>query len=180
MRGIREVFVLAFLHVETRRVILSPATFHPNEAWVAAQAESIVEQARKQGLRVRYVQRDRDGKYAGFDEVLKRKRVKALKGAVRAPNTRAFVERFIGSVRRESLRHFLVFGTQHLDSVLKTWLDFYHRHRPHQGKDNELLTGQSRITNSESVAIAETISLRDVRYEEQLGGLLKSYRRKAA
>lgn len=31
LNGIREVFVLAFLHVETRRVILSPATLHPNE-----------------------------------------------------------------------------------------------------------------------------------------------------
>jgi len=95
LTGIREAFVLAFLHVETRRVIHSPATFHPNEAWVTSQTETIVEQARSQGLRVRYVQRDRDGKYAGFDAVLKRKRVKALKGAIRAPNTHAFVERFI-------------------------------------------------------------------------------------
>lgn len=62
-----------------RRVALSSATFHPNESWMTSQAESIVEQARSKGLRVRYVQRDRDGKYAGTDAVLKRKRVKALK-----------------------------------------------------------------------------------------------------
>ena len=55
LTGIREVFVLAFLHVETRHVILSPATFHPNEAWVASQAASIVDAARTQGLRVRCV-----------------------------------------------------------------------------------------------------------------------------
>ncbi|WP_425619122.1 integrase core domain-containing protein [Anatilimnocola sp. NA78] len=176
--GIREVFVLAFLHVETRRVILSPATLHPNEAWAASQAATIVEQARSQGLGMRYVQRDRDGKYAGIDAALKQKRVKALKRAVRTPNARAFVERFIGTVRRECLNHFLFFGTQHLDSVLKTWLSFYHKHRPHQGKENELLTGNLRITNSESAAIAETISLSDIRCEQQ--GLLKSYHRKAA
>ena len=74
LTGIREVFVLAFLHVETRRVILSSATIHPNEAWVATQAETIVDQARAEGLRVRYVRRDRDGKYAGIDAVLKRSR----------------------------------------------------------------------------------------------------------
>src|SRR5690606_16923704 len=68
MKGIREVFVLAFLHVETRRVILSPATFHPDEAWVVAQANAFVTQARGQGLRVRTIQRDRDTKFtATFD-----------------------------------------------------------------------------------------------------------------
>lgn len=180
LTGIREVFVLALLHVQSRRVILSPATLHPNEAWVASQAASIVDQARSQGLRVRYVQRDRDGKYAGFDAALKRKRVKVLKGPVQAPNVRAFIERFIGTVRRECLNHFLFFGTQYLDSVLKTWLNYYLSKRPHQGKENELLTGKSRITKSESAEIAETISPRDVRCEKQLGGLLKSYSRKAA
>jgi putative transposase len=37
-KGIREVFFLAFLTVETRRVVLSPATFHPDEAWVVEQS----------------------------------------------------------------------------------------------------------------------------------------------
>lgn len=31
LKGIREVFVLAFLNVKTRQVILSPPTLHPNE-----------------------------------------------------------------------------------------------------------------------------------------------------
>jgi len=44
--GIRQAFVLAFIHVQTRRVILSPATLHPNEEWVVAQAAAFVKQAR--------------------------------------------------------------------------------------------------------------------------------------
>jgi putative transposase len=137
--GFREVFVLVFLHVATRRVILSPATLYPNEAWVTEQADSFVNQARSQGLRVRYTQRDRDGKFAGFDSTLKRKRVKVLKSAVRAPNSRAYVERFIGTIRRECLYHFIFFGLTHLDNVMKTWLGFYHQLCPHQGLENELL-----------------------------------------
>jgi len=109
------------------------------------------------------VQRDRNSKYAGIDAVLNRKRVKVLKGAIRAPNTRAFVERFIGTVRCECLNHFLFFGTQYLDSVLKTLLKFYPQQRPHQGRDNELLMGNRRFTKSELTTIAETISLDDVR-----------------
>ncbi len=40
--GMREAFVLVFLHVATRRVIVTPANFHPDEAWVTEQAESFV------------------------------------------------------------------------------------------------------------------------------------------
>lgn len=120
LKGLREVFVAAFLHVETRRVILTPATLHPNEAWVTEQAASFVQQARAQGLRVRYVQRDRDGKFAGFDAAVKRKHVKVIKNAICAPNCRAFVERFIGTARWECMDHFLFFGLAHFDSIMKT------------------------------------------------------------
>ena len=50
MTGIREVFVLVFLHVATRRVFATPATLNPNEAWVTEQSESFVSQARGEGL----------------------------------------------------------------------------------------------------------------------------------
>jgi len=134
LTGIREVFVLAFLHVETRRVILSPATLHPNEAWVALQADTIVDQARSEGLRVRYVQRDRDGKYAGIDAVLKQKRVRVLKGAVRAPNVRAFVERYIGTVRRECLNHFLFWRNPASRSRPKNLAEVLSRQSPAPGE----------------------------------------------
>lgn len=179
-KGMRKVFVLVFLHVETRRVILSSATLHPNENWVVEQAEAFVRQARAQGLRVSHVQRDRDGKFAGFDAAIKRKRVKVLKGPVAAPNCRAFVERFIGSVRRECLHHFLFFGLTHLDSVLKTWLAYYHQQRPHQGIENELLVRPKRDRRRKLPAEPPTISLTEIRCKQQLGGLLKSYSRRAA
>lgn len=180
VKGSREIFVLAFLHVQTRRVILSPATRNPDEAWVKQQANSFVEQARAQGLRVSYVQRDRDGKFAGFDAALKCQRVNVLKGPVAAPNCRAFVERFIGTVRRECTDHFLFFGLTHLDSVLKTWLGFYHQLRPHQGIENELLLRPKNSGRPKIHVAKEGIALADIRCEQQLGGLLKSYSRKAA
>jgi putative transposase len=125
-KGIREAFLLAFLHVETRRVILSPPTFHPDEAWVAAQAEAFVNQARREGLKIRYAQHDRDGKYAAsFDQALKRRHVEVVRSPICAPNCQAFVERFIGSIRWECLDHFIFFGLKHLDSVAKSYLEHY-------------------------------------------------------
>jgi putative transposase len=63
LQGLREVYVLVFLNVHTRRVIVTKATAHPNEQWAVAQAESLVRQARDSGLRVHYIVHDRDSMY---------------------------------------------------------------------------------------------------------------------
>jgi len=180
IKGMREVFILVFLNVKTRRVVLSSATFHPDAAWVVRQAEVFVKQGRADGLRVRYVQRDRDGKVGDtFDAALRTFRVEAVPSPPQAPNTQAFVERFIGSIRRECLDHFVFFGVKHLDSVVRVWLEHYHAERPHQGRENELLVRSPR-TNKPQVADAAAFSLRDIRCRKRLGGLLKHYERVAA
>jgi putative transposase len=86
LKGIREAFVIVFLNVKTRQVILSPATLHPTESWVLGQAETFVKQARDQKLPVALLQHDRDTKFTrAFDAQLKRTRVKVKLGAYRAP-----------------------------------------------------------------------------------------------
>ena len=40
--GIRIAYCLAFIHVGTRRVFLSPPTYHPNEQWVKQQARNVM------------------------------------------------------------------------------------------------------------------------------------------
>jgi putative transposase len=185
-KGIRKAFVIAFLNVKTRQVILSPATLHPNEEWMVAQAESFVKQAREQGLPVKYVQRDRDTKFtASFDQKLKSNRVKTMKNACRAPNTNAFVERFIQSIQQECLDRFVIFGAQHLDHLCAEYLAHYHDERPHQGDgiDNELLCSpkkRGRPKTKRGSLADEIIPLSEVRCKQRLGGLLKSYSRKAA
>ncbi|MEX0936965.1 MAG: hypothetical protein WDZ59_03835 [Pirellulales bacterium] len=113
-KGIRQAFVLAFLNVQTRRVILSPATFQPNAEWIEAQAESYVEQARAEGLPVARLMRDRDGAFTQvFDDALRRKHVKVLQTQFRSPNMNAYVERFVQSIKQECLDHFVIFGARH-------------------------------------------------------------------
>lgn len=186
LKGIRDVFVLAFLHVETRRVVLSPATFHPDEAWVVEQALAFVKNAREQGLRVRMLQRDRDTKFtATFDAELKRSRVKIIKNAFRTPVLNVFVERFIQTIKQECLDRLIVFGSGHMDSICAEFLAHYHTERPHQGEgiDNEILCRPKRRgrprTKRDNLE-DEIVPLSDVRCHQRLGGLLKSYCRKAA
>jgi putative transposase len=185
VKGIRDAFILVFLHIETRRVVFSPATLHPDEGWVMAQARMFVEQARDSGLRVRFVQHDRDSKFTNsFDRTLGTKHAKTVRTPRCAPDCQAFVERFIRSLRYECLNHFVFFGTQHLDSVAASYRTHYMNERPHQGKDNELLVRPKEKKSTrrfqEQPTGDDRLSMADIRCHKRLGGLLEHYSRKAA
>ena len=177
-KGFRDLFLLVFLHVESRRVFLSPATYHPNEAWVCDQARAFARHVKQSVLGADIVIHDRDGKFpAKFDATLKAAGLRVQKAAYRSPNTVAFVERFNQTLRQELLDHFVVFGERHLNHLCSVFVDYYHRLRPHQGKDNELLVTKRKRRREPS---ADVISLSKVRCQTQLGGLLKHYYRTAA
>ena len=177
IKGLRDAFVLAFVHVKTRQVILSPATFHPNDQWVSEQAGKFVQEVRGRGLKVRIVQTDRDRKFApGFLGELKRHHVKRLRSSFKAPNMNAFAERFIQTLGQECIDKFLIFGLKHFDHLNSEFLAHYHLDRPHQSLGNEPVVRKRRAKVPEE----ELVSPRDIRCRSRLGGLLKSYCRIAA
>lgn len=109
--GIKQAFVLAFIHVESRRVFCSPGTFKPGAAWMAKQARSQLRRAKQAELPIKYLIRDCDNKYSDeFDQVFQRGRVSIERTAPRAPNQNAFIERWIGSLKYECLNRFVAFG----------------------------------------------------------------------
>jgi len=62
-RGIREVYLLAFIRLETRETIVSPATEHPNSAWVVEQTEAFLHHTAKREVKPEIVMHDRDTKF---------------------------------------------------------------------------------------------------------------------
>jgi putative transposase len=95
--GWRDYFVLAFIHVGSRRVFVSSATRKPNADWVGLQAVAFVKHLAEVGRSPAktLLFRDRDGKYSPpFDDALKTADVKVHKTPVRAPNMNAFIERW--------------------------------------------------------------------------------------
>ncbi len=50
-----------------------------------------------------------------------------------APNMNAFVERVNGSIRREALEHYLLFSENQVRKIVKSYVEYYNHHRPHQG-----------------------------------------------
>jgi putative transposase len=175
--GFRDLFVVNVLHVGSRRVFLTPATEHPNQAWITEQAEAFVRHARMSGLETEIILHDRDTKFtASFDASLEKAGLQARRSAYRAPNTIAFVERFVQSIKQECLEHFVVFGKRHMDYLCHEFLDHYHAERPHQGLDNELPT----LCRKKRKRQPDLLPLTEIGCHNRLGGLLKHYYRKAA
>ncbi len=90
--------------------------------------------------------------------------------APRSPWQIPFVERMIGSIRRECLDHLIVIDERHLRRTLASYFDYYHRSRTHLslGKDSPV------HRPVESAKAAEVIAL------PQVGGLHHRYERLAA
>lgn len=121
------------------------------------------------------MQHDRDARFsAAITAALKRKRIKSQRNDYRSPNLNAFVERFIQTIRRECLDHFLVLGCRHLDYLCRQFLEHYHAERPHQSLDNEPILPFPKVDEPGS------IPPRLIRCKTRLGGLLKSYSHQAA
>ena len=168
--GFPQLFAMVFLNVATRRVWVSPATQNPTEEWVKQQGRAFIEYAKANHLKVDLVTRDNDQIYKkGFDQVMTEAGVRVKRLALRAPNTNAYVERFIQSIQVECLDHFLVFGEKHFDYLVREYVEHYHEERPHQGLANRLVIRQPPpFANGE------------VKCGMRLGGLLRHYYRAAA
>lgn len=173
--GFKQAFVLAFLHVGSRRVICSPATFKPDKKWMVTQAESMLAQAQEAGLPAKYLIRDNDNCYVReFEAVFEQADVRVMPTAPRAPTQNAYVERWIGSLRYECLNRFIVFGLGHLDHIVSEFAEFYNESQPHQRKDNRPLTGSWSVVD-------EPLGKDDqIVCKARLGGVLKHYERLAA
>ncbi|VGO19053.1 hypothetical protein SCARR_01109 [Pontiella sulfatireligans] len=68
LKGKFDAYVLVFIHLGSRRVFMSPATFHPDEKWVLQQARNASIWMGEIGVEAKHLIRDRDGKFAAsFD-----------------------------------------------------------------------------------------------------------------
>jgi hypothetical protein len=103
--------VLFFVELATRRVHLAGVTTNPDGCWVTQQARNLLMELGDEGLRPRFLVRDRDSKFtSGFDEVFRSEGIRVIKAPVQAPKARAHAERWVGTVRRECLDRLLIVG----------------------------------------------------------------------
>ena len=101
----RQLYAFFIIELGSRRVVHVAVTRHPTDAWVAQQ----LREATPFDTHPKYLFRDNDSKFGTqFARVAASSCIKILKTPYRAPKANSFCERFLGSVRRECLDHFLV------------------------------------------------------------------------
>jgi len=170
------MFLLAFIHIESRRVFVSPPTSNPVATWVAKQTEAFLDHLGANKPVGMMLIRDNDGKFqGGFDERLEELGVEVKSITPVSPNLNAYTERWIQTIQVECLDHFVVLGERHLEYIVSEFLDFYHHARPHQNKENKPLVDDQ--PPDENIPVPQ---LDEIECQTRLGGLLKSYSRKAA
>src|SRR5712691_9037959 len=130
---LKRFYVLFFIELATRRVRIAGITTNPDGRWVTQQARNLLMQLDDEGVRPRFLVRDRDSKFTSeFDEIFRSEGIRVIKAPVRAPKARAHAERWVGSVRRECLDRTLIVGRRHLRHVLATYTLHHNEHRPHR------------------------------------------------
>jgi putative transposase len=129
------LYVFLVLAHDRRRVIHFNVTAHPTAEWAGLQ----LREAFPFDQFPPYLLRDRDAIFGlDFRDQVRDMGIEEVLSAPRSPWQRAYVERIIGSIRRECLDHVIVFGEGSLRRTLVAYFDYYHRSRTHLslGKDS--------------------------------------------
>jgi len=126
----RSLFAFFIIELRSRKVIHVGVTRSPTAAWTAQQ----LREATAYGHTPKYLIRDNDSKFGPcFARVAATNGIKILKTPYYAPRAHAICERFLGSVRRECLDHVLILQEKQLHRVLRAYVEYFNRARPHQG-----------------------------------------------
>jgi transposase InsO family protein len=147
-------------------------TAHPTAAWVTPAARNLLPDLDDAGRHVKYLIRDRDGKYpAGFDTILADAGITVVLSGVRMPRMNSLMERWIQSCRHELLDWALIRNQAHLLHALREYERHHNRHRPHRGIAN---TRPLRPL-PEPITDPATLARLRIRRHDRLGGLLNEY-----
>ena len=124
----RVLFVFVILSHDRRRIAHVAVTEHPTSEWVAHQ----MLEAFPWDSAPRYLLRDRDRSYGEkFSEAAQWLGVREVLTAAQSPWQNAYVERLIGSIRRECLDHVIVLNESGLRRILKSYFEYYEHSRTH-------------------------------------------------
>jgi putative transposase len=111
-----------------RKVIHFDVTQNPTQVWLARQ----MTEAFPWNTAPRFLLRDRDTSYGQtFCDRVQAMGIEEVVTTPRSPWQNAYLERIIGSIRRECLDHIIIFDERHLHRVLSTYFQYHHKSRTH-------------------------------------------------
>ena len=163
----RLLFVLVLLAHDRRRIRHVAVTAHPTAAWTAQQ----LREAFPWNEAPRYLLHDRDHAFGHMEATAKAMGIEEVVTAPQSPWQNAFVERFIGSVRRECLDHVIVFNEAGLLRLMTLYRAYYERSRTYLSLDKDAPFARPVATARDGAAVVAI---------PEVGGLHHRYERRAA
>ena len=169
--GLIAFYILVVMRLKTRRVEIAGVTENPNGDWTRQMARNLTDCDEGFLKDASHLIVDRDTKFVPlrtYVDDLTDTEIVLL--PARSPNLNAHLERYMRSMRSESLDRMIFFGRDSLESALKEFTAHYHGERNHQGLGNCLIDPGGEVGQE----------IGEVQCRERLGGLLRYYYRDAA
>jgi hypothetical protein len=130
----RLLYTLIVLGHDRRRIIHFEVTQNPTQVWLARQ----MTEAFPWDTAPRYLLRDRDASYCqALRDRVEAMAIKEVVTAAQSPRQNPYVERVIGSIRRECLNHVIIFDERHLRGVLSSYFHYCRQTRTHLSLDKD-------------------------------------------
>ncbi|MFA8451823.1 MAG: integrase core domain-containing protein [Bacteroidales bacterium] len=119
------VYVLIFLDHHRRKIIYFNVTSNPTSLWTSLQMRN----AFLDREIPKYLIRDRDSIFGNyFNDTIDSFGIKQLVTSYRSPWQNGYVERVIGSIRRECLDHLIIINENHLRNILSKYVSYYNNY----------------------------------------------------
>jgi len=163
----RILFVLVVLAHDRRRILHFNIAAHPTAEWTAQQ----IREAFPWGKVPRFLLRDRDATYGQvFRDCVTAMDIDEVRITTQSPWQNPYVERLIGSTRREYLDHVIVFNERSLRRILRSYVAYHQCWRAHLalGTDAPIRRKVQPPTLGQVIKVPE------------VGGLHHHYERQAA
>jgi transposase InsO family protein len=128
------LYAFVIVRLGRRDLVWINVTANPTAEWIARQ----ITEAFPWNEAPRYLIRDRDRIYGTV--VTRRLQAMGIRDKPTAPASpwqNGFAERLIGSIRRECVDHFIVFGEAHPRRILQTYARYYNDIRTHRSLDKD-------------------------------------------
>jgi transposase InsO family protein len=130
----QQLYCLVILRHGRRLWVSFGVTANPTAEWISRQ----ITEAFPWDSAPRYLIRDRDAAYGPvFVQRLRAMGIRDRPIAPGSPWQNAYVERLIGTIRRECLDHMIVFGEAHLRRILSKYAVYYNASRIHRSLDKD-------------------------------------------
>src|SRR5271169_2896001 len=132
--GFGLLYAFIIVRLDRRNLVWINVTANPTAEWVAHQ----ITEAFPWNEVPKYLLRDRDCIYGnGVTRRLRAMGIRDKPIAPASPWQNGFVERLLGSIRRECVDHFVVWGEAHLRRILRSYAGYYNEVRTHRSLDKD-------------------------------------------